>query len=685
MSQALFEFVRPVNDWKPEAPPDLTPGEWIGFDFEYKPGSNPTKDKPIAYSLWRPQMRRGWYVPWGHQGGGNLDEDVCRRWAEDNLLDRNIVGLNMKAELHQLYNWKLDPERLHIKPHDVAFNAALLNEYRLGGFSLEALSAEYLPAGERKVKPLAVDPDKFYLAHAGELAERGISDSFLAWKIHEVTLPQIKREEQERALQLENDIILAVVNMERTGALLDREKLERWDHEIDEKISTIFMMIYRATGVPCYPNKRDSMLDLFKKLGISVELATAWNDKKNCYEQNFSEAALLNVIKKTKSRMIDLALQLRQWSSMKAKYTHKYLMKMDSKNVLHYTLHQLRSGTDETDSMGTASGRFSCGGSYRDYKDVQGINTQQVVKAETNVEEFGNDVVIREAFIPEPGKKMAASDASQIEFRLFACYANAQGIIDAYAKDPMMDFHLLVTRVMMPQFKDDPDRLAEERKNRKHQNFGKLYGLGKAKLARKLNMDCRCDRNWSHFSAGKWDDTGLKFSNNDDHDSECLARQANDIADEYDRLFPEAGELLDKTTDAAKARGWVKTIFGRRAHFDSRNPRNRPYSALNRIVQGSAADIFKMKLKELFDRRRELGITVRMPVHDEFVYDIEDPTKIGLVQELLDTQSIKLKVPILWETDLGDNWKEANLPPKKLAKAIKAFERRQAEKENTLR
>ena len=79
------------------------------------------------------------------------------------------------------------------------------------------------------------------------------------------------------------------------------------------------------------------------------------------------------------------------------------------------------------------------------------------------------------------------------------------------------------------------------------------------------------------------------------------------------------------------------------------------------MIQGSAADVFKWKMIELFRARKALGILMRMPVHDEFVYDIDpDPVLQGRVQELLDTQSFDLKAPLLWESGFGDNWRIAN-------------------------
>jgi DNA polymerase I len=661
---------RPDNGWRPVLPPDLHPGTQIGFDFEYKPGRNPTKDKPFAFSVWVPGLG-GYYVPWGHEGGGNLDEDICRRWLINNIRGRDFFGLNLKAEVHQMHNWGLDVDALDLKPHDVAFEATLLDENRMGGFSLEALAEEHLPEGERKVHPMAIDPKRFYLAHAGELAERGISDSQLAWRLHEVLWPKIQAEEMERVLDLENGIITAVCEMERNGARLDRAKLEQWDYQVDERVNDLFMMTYRELGIGCNPDSRPDMIRLFQTLGVSVEYAKAWNDKKDDWEQNFSEEALLAAFKKTNNRVIHRVLELRKFKSLSAKYLKKYLAKIDSGNILRYTLHQLRG--DSTGSLkGTVTGRFSCGGGHHDYPDHVGINIQQVPKAEDQIETLGPDFVIRELFIPDDGAQMGASDASQIEFRLFAHYANAKSIIEAYNKDPMTDFHMLVTKVFCPHLLDDQDALDSERKHKKHQNFGKIYRLGREKLARKLGLPCTCLIDWKQT-----DGNGRrinKFWDNRNHEAECLAREANRISDEYEALFPEAEEVCTRAEEAARTQGFVRTLYGRRRHFPDGK---KLHKAFNAADQGSAADIFKDKLRDLYRERKALGIKLRMPVHDEVVFDFTNGWE--KVHELLDTQSIQLKVPILWETGVGPNWKRANLSEKKEEKATAKYWRKRKE------
>jgi DNA polymerase-1 len=623
--QTLFDFARPAGytEWKPPNPPELNEGEAIGLDFEYRPGANPTKDQPFAVGVYSPGRKRSWYLPWAHEAGGNLPKEVVLRWLDRELRGRHYYAVNAKAEVHQLRNLGIDPDLSH--PHDVVFNAALLNENRYSGFSLEALCVEYLPEHERKVHPTTVGPEHFYLAHAGEVHERCEADARQHWLLHEAMAAQTKAEELTKVLDLEDRCVLPTVEMERNGAIIDRSKLEEWVPKVDDLVSRLFMETYREMGLPVNPNNPKEMQRLFDQLGL--QKPTAWDEETRGEKESWSEEAL-DTIKHPTVRRVAL---LKKWMSMKAKYFDKYLKAIDRDNVLRFNLHQLRA-----DEQGTVTGRYSCGGGKH------AVNVQQVPKAEAQVEELGPEFVVRELFIPANGKLCGASDASQIEFRLFAHFARATKVIEAYAENPHTDFHQMVAELFQMV-----------RREAKHQNFAKIYGLGRPKLARKVGLPCHCVVDWEEQN-----DYGKRvrwFGNNQYHDEGCLARKANDMADEYDRRFPEAKKIMETAIKVARERGYIKTILGRRRRFPDGK---RLHSSVASIMQGNAADVFKIKLWEAYCQRKTLGVTMRMPVHDELVYDLE-PGKTGIA-ELLDLQSIPLSVPLLWDTKFGKNWMEAN-------------------------
>jgi DNA polymerase I-like protein with 3'-5' exonuclease and polymerase domains len=103
-------------------------------------------------------------------------------------------------------------------------------------------------------------------------------------------------------------------------------------------------------------------------------------------------------------------------------------------------------------------------------------------------------------------------------------------------------------------------------------------------------------------------------------------------------------------------RGYVQTILGRRARFISGH---RAHKAFNNANQGTAADILKMKQREIYDQREELDFTMRATVHDELVGDTSDKQHAGMLQVALDRQAITLKVSILWAVKMGANWAHA--------------------------
>jgi DNA polymerase-1 len=124
----------------------------------------------------------------------------------------------------------------------------------------------------------------------------------------------------------------------------------------------------------------------------------------------------------------------------------------------------------------------------------------------------------------------------------------------------------------------------------------------------------------------------------------------------YNREIPEAKPLLEKAKALAQARGYVRTVLGRRARFLNGY---RIHKALNGIIQGSAADVMKQKLVELHEARKDTGLLLRFTVHDEVDGDIPNRGLAQKVAEVLNRQSfLQFKVPILWETSIGPNWKD---------------------------
>jgi DNA polymerase I-like protein with 3'-5' exonuclease and polymerase domains len=112
--------------------------------------------------------------------------------------------------------------------------------------------------------------------------------------------------------------------------------------------------------------------------------------------------------------------------------------------------------------------------------------------------------------------------------------------------------------------------------------------------------------------------------------------------------------MLDLAKRTASERGYVKTLMGRRARFGGRN--HRVHSALNRVVQGTAADINKLMLVDVYNHRDELGLKLRFTVHDELDADVHPDADVPAIEKFFDIQRLELKVPILWDVGIGESW-----------------------------
>jgi DNA polymerase I len=609
--QSLFKTEHLVQrgTWKPPESLPVIQGRFtrIGFDQETN-GKDKNVSRPCGTAIATPDGKR-YYLPKNHLGGGNLDSALIKRWAERELRNVTLVGLNIGYDAETSFNEGIDLEAQGCVLHDVAHAAALLNEHRYGGFNLNDLGIEYAGRGK---EPCPVPPGDIHKAHSSLIGPYAGGDASLALDIDTAQLPKLQEEGLERVMALEDELIWVNNHMERNGARLDRPKLLRWCRETQEIFGDTVLEIHRQTGMRVNPNSSQDLSKLFKHLNLENAARTAQGD------DSFTK----EILERYDHPIVKMVLKARSVDSLRSKYLEKYRKAIGDGDILRFHLYQLRAGEED---YGTVSGRYSSAN----------VNIQQVFKAEKQQETFGDDFIIRELFIADDGMDYFAGDASQIEFRLFGHYSKSKKIIGAYQEDPWKDFHQMVA-----------DILGQKRSEAKHNNFGKIYGMGRRKMCRRLNLACTC----GCPDEGFWD--------NDNHKTECPAIQGNVIIDHYDSEFPEAKRLMKSAMDLAGRRGYVHTILGRRARFPDGQ---RLHAALNRVIQGSAADIFKRKLLTLYRNRHTIGIhKLRMPVHDEEAGDIQrgEVYRKRLVDCFQEQEFPELTVPILWDIAFGKNWAE---------------------------
>lgn len=623
----------PRSDWQPQAPHSLNGVKELELDCE----SNGLKwwdgDRPIGLSYCLPDGTTR-YLPWGHRGGGNLDESAVKRWAQRELRNIHITNANTRFDVHMLREWGVDLEAQGCTVSDIQHHAGLLDDHRLR-FNQEALVAEFLE-GEAKVNVVdghKLDGTRMVDYHAGIVAVRAEADVRQVQKLRKVFAPKILKEDLGRVLALENSVIYPVCEMEKNGALIDLELLQRWDKESEREFLVGCMRIYKECGVKFTGTTQD-WVNLFGKLGIPITEFT------EAGSPSFTDA----VLKPIQHPIIKLARRMVRVKSLRSKYLSKYLRSIGSDGVLRYALHQLRASKDEWDehAAGTISGRFSSTG----LRDDEGVNIQQVMKVAKQRTMFGYEeeddshddelYIIRQLHVPAPGHLHLSADAEQIEYRVFAGLAGTPAVLEAYRNEPRMNFHKFV-HGMIKEY-----NASLTYRQQKDLNFAKIYGAGLVKLALMVGFITKTEFEELRNSSTRWSDPRLK--------------PALEVQALYNRILPEVEPMLAMAKDRATKRGWVRTVMGRRSRFPGGN---RVHKALNAVIQGTAADIMKMKLVELHKHRKDTGFLLRWTVHDEVDGDVPDTDSARRVSTILDQQSVPMKVPILWSASTGKNWKEA--------------------------
>ncbi|KVL33957.1 DNA polymerase I [Burkholderia territorii] len=240
---------------------------------------------------------------------------------------------------------------------------------------------------------------------------------------------------------------------------------------------------------------------------------------------------------------------------------------------------------------------------------------------------------IREAFIASPGHRIVSADYSQIELRIMAHISGDASLLRAFSQGE--DIHRAtaaeVFGVTPLEVNSDQRRIA------KVINFGLIYGMSAFGLASNLG----------------------------------ITRDAAKLyIDRYFARYPGVAQYMEDTRAAAKEKGYVETVFGRRLWLPEINGGNGPRrqaaerAAINAPMQGTAADLIKLSMIAVDDwlTRDRLASRMIMQVHDELVLEVPDD-ELPLVREKLPEMMCgvaKLKVPLVAEVGAGANWEEAH-------------------------
>ncbi|HSV00955.1 MAG TPA: DNA polymerase I, partial [Roseiarcus sp.] len=244
---------------------------------------------------------------------------------------------------------------------------------------------------------------------------------------------------------------------------------------------------------------------------------------------------------------------------------------------------------------------------------------------------------IRRAFVAPEGRKLISADYSQIELRLLAHLADIPALKKAFADE--LDIHAMTASEMFGV--PIEGMAADVRRRAKAINFGIIYGISAFGLANQLGI---------------------------------ARNEAGDYIRKYFERFPGIRDYMEATKKAARANGYVTTLFGRKCHYpriNASNPSERAFNeraAINAPLQGSAADIIRRAMVRMDDALAKAGLSAQMllTVHDELVFEApeaEVEATIALVAKVMaeaPAPALALDVPLVVDARAADNWDEAH-------------------------
>lgn len=547
------------------------------------------------------------YIPFGHDYLGvpeQLSKDLVLAILKPLLEDVTIkkVGQNLKYDMSIFAQHGINLQGIEFD--------TMLESYVLDSVAtrhdMDSLAEKYL--GEQTIKFSDVAGkgagqltfNQVALEEAGPYAAE---DADITLRLHQALWPQVSA--QSALTKVFTDIELPLVpvlsRIERVGALVDDTLLFQQSQELALRIAELEREAWDLAGQEfnlASPKQLGEIL--FTKLEIPVLKKTA-KGAPSTKEEVLQELALDYPLPK-------VLIEHRGLAKLKSTYTDKLPVMINrATRRIHTSYNQ----------SGTATGRLSSSDPNLQNIPVRNAEGRRV----------------RQAFIAAHGSKMVAADYSQIELRIMAHLSEDPSLLAAFAAG--QDIHRATAAEV---FSMHPDEVTtDQRRSAKAINFGLIYGMSAFGLAKQLNIG---------------------------------RKQAAEYIDTYFDRYPGVLNYMNNVRSSAAEVGYVETFFGRRLYLPEINSRNgmrrqaAERTAINAPMQGTAADIIKLAMISVDDwlQNSDLRSVMIMQVHDELVLEVpEDELQVvseGLMQRMESAAS--LKVPLLVDVGVGDNWDEAH-------------------------
>ena len=643
-------MIVPQTEWIiPTEFPDLRKADEIAIDLETKDPDLKSKGSGaiigngevvgIAVAV---DGYKG-YFPIAHETGPNLDRKKTLEWFKD-ICESPATKIfhNAMYDVCWIRNLGIKINGLIV---DTMIASSLIDENRFS-YTLNVLSWHHLDEGKNEARLIQAAKERGLDAKADmwrlpamEVGAYGEKDAELTLRLWQKLKKIMIEDDLQDIFNLETDLFPCLVDMRFLGVRVDVSKANQLKTALAVKEENLLQQIKIETGIDTQIWAAQSIAKVFEKLKLPYSRT----------EKTDSPSFTKNFISNHENPVVNMIAEARKINKIRTTFIDT-ILSHEHNGRIHADINQIRS-----DDGGTVTGRFS----------YANPNLQQIPARDPET-----GPLIRSLFIPEENCKWGTFDYSQQEPRLVAHYAlkfslpSVNKIADSYESDPSTDFHKIVAEMAnIP------------RSQAKTINLGLFYGMGKAKLQGELGV---------------------------------TKEKSEELFTQYHSQASFVKQLMNKVMKAAEARGQIKTLLGRRCRFpkyepilrgadwghyvppedDERmrelqemgphlkdfegnvitdkdgNPKKNywyqnstrrafTYKALNKLIQGSAADMTKKAMVELYKE----GLLAHIQIHDELDFSIESESQAVKIKQIME-QAVELEVPNKVDYESGPNWGE---------------------------
>ena len=608
------------TEWiEPEEYPDLRPYDEIAIDLETRDpdlktmGSGSVIGNGEVVGIAVAVPGRKYYFPIAHGSGPNMDRKKTLEWFKDILASEAIkIFHNAMYDVCWIRAMGFKINGLIV---DTMIAASLIDENRFR-YDLNSLSWDYLGHGKNEValneeaKSRGLDPKsemwKLPAMYVGSYAEK---DAELTLELWQIFKKEIIHQDIESIFNLETDLFPCLVDMRFLGVRVDSDRATLLKQELETEEKKLLLAISKETTIEPQIWAARSIAKVFDKLSLPYERTVKTN----------SPSFTKNFLQEHKHPVVNMIARAREINKAHTTFIDT-ILRYEHKGRIHADINQIRS-----DQGGTVTGRFS----------YSNPNLQQLPARNKDL-----GPMIRSLFLPDEGRTWGCFDYSQQEPRLVVHYASlykfpsVNDVIDNYENDSAADFHQTVA-----------DMAEIPRTQAKTINLGLFYGMGKAKLQAELGVS---------------------------------KDKAAELFDQYHAKVPFVKQIMNAASNRAQERGQIRTLLGRLCRFHLWEPnqfgmhkalpheealrehgpgikRAYTYKALNKLIQGSAADMTKKAMLDLYKE----GIVAHIQIHDELCVSVESPEQAKKIIEVMEN-AVSLEVPNKVDYEKGKTWGEIN-------------------------